>query len=319
MRKWLLIGVGPDPSRGILLPMNPREDRRARLLRTATNASVATAVTLAGAKLIAWSLSGSVAILASMVDSMMDAGASLLTAAAVRYALKPADDDHRFGHGKSEALAGLAQAVLITGSAAFLVVHAVDRLLHPRAIEAITAGILVMSVSAVATLGLVLFQRYVVRETGSGAIKGDALHFVGDLATNLSTILGLALASAGWTRLDPIFGIGIAASTLYGALHIGWDTFQVLMDREVAVEVQERIRSIALAHAEVTGVHDLRTRQSGATTLIQFHLEMDGRISLYDAHRISDEVEHAIQEAFPGADVVIHEDPTGAVEVRQFR
>lgn len=295
------------------------QERRAELLRKVTRASVVTAGFLAAAKIGAWWVTGSIAILASMVDSMMDAGASLITAFAVRYAVKPADEDHRFGHGKSEALAGLAQAVLITASAIFLVVHAIDRILHPRPLEAIAAGMLVMGVSISATLGLVVFQRRVVRETGSSAIKADALHFAGDLATNFATIVGLALASFGFRRLDPVFGIAIAVSTLYGALQIGWDTFQVLMDRELPVEIQERIRNLALAHREVFGVHDLRTRQSGPTTLIQFHLEMDGRISLNDAHRISDEVETAIREAFPGADVVIHEDPAGIVESQHFR
>jgi ferrous-iron efflux pump FieF len=301
--------------------MSPQvtEAERGRLLRRATSASVATAVSLAVAKLVAWRMTGSVAILASMVDSTMDAGASLLTAFAVRYSLKPADDDHRFGHGKSEALAGLAQAVFITASAAFLVQHAIDRLLHPRSLDAIAIGVIVMSGSMAATLALVLLQRRVVRLTSSAAIKGDALHYFGDLLTNGSTVLGLWLATFGWTKLDPIFGMGIAASTLYGALQIGWSTFEVLMDRELPVEVQDRIRSIALAHSEVVGLHDLRTRQSGPTVLIQFHLEMDGRISLNDAHRISDEVETALREALPGADVVIHEDPAGLIETRQFR
>ncbi len=294
------------------------EQQRAHLLRLATNASVATALSLAAAKAVAWSFTGSVAVLASLVDSLMDTGASLLTALAVRYALKPADDDHRFGHGKSEALAGLAQAIFITGSAAFLIFHAIDRLLHPHRLDAVAAGIVVMGVSMVATLALVIFQRHVVRETGSAAIKVDALHFVSDLATNFGTIIALALAGFGFDRVDPVLGIAIAATTAYGALRIGLETFQVLMDRELPTEVQERIRSIVLAHGEVVGVHDLRTRQSGPTTLIQFHLEMDGQISLNDAHRISDEVETAIRKVFPGADVVIHEDPAGLHEVQHF-
>jgi ferrous-iron efflux pump FieF len=294
------------------------EHERGRLLRLATTASVATAVVLATGKLVAWSMTGSVAILASMVDSMMDAGASLITALAVRYSLKPADDEHRFGHGKSEALAGLAQAVFISVSAVFIVLHAVDRILHPRALEAVAAGIGVMILSLTLTLALVAFQRKVVRQTGSGAIKADALHFASDVATNSATIAALGLSGLGITRLDPIFGIVIAATTMYGAFHIGRDTFEVLMDRELPHDVQERIRSIALAHVEVVGVHDLRTRQSGQTTVIVMHLEMDGRISLTDAHRISDEVEGALREAFPGADVVIHEDPAGVEEPRQF-
>jgi ferrous-iron efflux pump FieF len=295
------------------------QEERADLLRKATRASVATAVTLSVAKISAWWFTGSVAILASMVDSMMDAGASLITAVAVRYALKPADEEHRFGHGKSEALAGMAQAVLITMSAAFIVLHAIDRLLHPKPLDAIAAGIFVMGLSISATLGLVLYQRYVVQRTGSSAIKGDALHFASDLATNFGTIVALVAAPFGITRLDPVLGIMIAATTLYGAWKIGWDTFHILMDRELPAEIQERIRNIALAHHEVVGLHDLRTRQAGPTTLIQFHLEMDGRISLHDAHRISDEVETKIREVFPGADVVIHEDPAGVPEPRPFR
>src|SRR5262249_42127238 len=150
-------------------------------------------------------------------------------------------------------------------------------------------------------------------------IKADALHFVSDLATNSATLVALVLATRGYTRLDPIFGLGIAAVTLYGATQIGWETFQVLMDHELPGDVQNRIREIALAHGEVEGVHDLRTRKSGPTTLIQLHLEMDGRITLDDAHRISNEVESAIRAEFPGADVLIHEDPAGAPEARRFQ
>jgi ferrous-iron efflux pump FieF len=293
-------------------------EQRARLLRRATAASAVTALALTGGKAVAWSITGSVALLASLVDSTLDTGASLITAVAVRYSLKPPDEDHRFGHGKSEALAGLAQAVFIGCSAAFLVVYAVKRFVSPQPLAAVPIGIAVMLVSVAATTALVLYQRRVVRATGSDAIRADALHYASDLFTNLATLAALGLASFGLTRLDPVFAVAIALTTLYGAAHIGRDTLHVLMDRELSPEVQERIRNIALAHAEVAGVHDLRTRQSGATLLIQFHLEMDGRISLHDAHRISDEVERALLKAFPGSDVVIHEDPAGEPEPRQF-
>jgi ferrous-iron efflux pump FieF len=296
----------------------PTPQDHARLMRRATQASVTVAVSLALCKVLAWSLTGSVALLASLIDSLLDVGASLLTLMAVRFSLKPADAEHRFGHGKSEALAGLAQALLISASAVFVVVEAIDRFLHPRPLSAIGAGIAVMVVSLSATVGLVLFQRHVVRVTGSHAVRADALHYVTDFATNLSTIVALIFASGGVSRLDPVFGVGIAASTLYAALRIGWDTSQVLMDHELPKEVQDRIREIALGHAQVTGVHDLRTRQSGQTTLIQMHLEMDGSLALIDAHRIAEEVETALRHAFPGADVVIHQDPTGVQEARQF-
>jgi ferrous-iron efflux pump FieF len=291
---------------------------RERLLHRATALSVLTAVGLTAGKSLAFWLTGSMAILASLVDSVMDAGASLLTAFAVRYALKPADNEHRFGHGKSEALAGLGQALFICASAAFLIVKAIERFAHPQPLEAIPAGIAVMLGSIAATFTLIVYQRRVVRLTGSNAIRGDALHYVSDLATNLSTIAALGLSAAGMTRLDPIFAVGIALATLYGAARIGGNTLAVLMDRELPDEVQARIRDIARAHAEVKGVHDLRTRQSGMTKLIQLHLEMDGRISLADAHRISDEVERAIEREFPGADIVIHQDPEGDGELQQF-
>jgi len=293
-------------------------EKRDRLLRRATAASAALAIALAAGKAAAWSLTGSIALLASLVDSVLDAGASLLTAFAVRYSLKPPDAEHRFGHGKSEALAGLAQATLIGASATFLIVYAVRRFADPQPLSAIPVGIGMMLASIAATSALVLYQRHVLRATGSNAIRADALHYVSDLATNVATLAALWLASRGMNRLDPIFAVAIALSTLYGAVHIARDTLRVLMDRELPPEVQERIRTIALAHGDVKGVHDLRTRMSGPTMLIQLHLEMDGELQLSDAHRISDEVERAILAVYPGSDVVIHEDPAGIVEQRQF-
>jgi ferrous-iron efflux pump FieF len=285
---------------------------RERLLRRATNASVALALTLAVAKLIAFWLSGSVALLASAVDSALDSTASLLNALAVRYAMKPADEDHRFGHGKSEPLAGLAQAVLICASGLFIIQHAIDRLLHPQPLEAVGLGVVVMVFSILGTLGLVAYQRRVVRATGSSAIQADALHYVSDLAANLGTIIALILARFGWKQVDPWLGIAIAVATLFGALSIGWQVFHALMDRELSTDVQERIRAIALSHGEVRGLHALRTRQAGPTLLIQFHLELDPTLTLVEANRISHEVSSALVEAYPGADVLIHQDPAGS-------
>jgi ferrous-iron efflux pump FieF len=296
----------------------PPPEETVRMLRHATSLSLLVATGLALAKAVAWLLTGSVAILASLVDSAMDAGASLLTSVAVRYSLVPPDNEHRFGHGKSEALAGLAQALFIIASATFLVVHALQRFLRPQPLEAVPIGISVMGLSIAATLALVLYQRRVVRVTRSAAIRGDSLHYASDLLTNLGTIAALGLSQLGYPRLDPLIAIAIASATVYGALRIGWDTFQVLMDRELPSELQAQIRSIALDHSQVTGVHDLRTRQSGHAKLIQMHLEMDGQISLDDAHRVADDVERAIRAAIPGADVVIHQEPSGLDDERQF-
>src|SRR5262245_41629169 len=192
------------------------EDRQ-RVLRQATSAAVAVALTLAVGKLVAVWLSGSIALLASALDSALDASASLINALAVRYALKPADAEHRFGHGKSEALAGLAQALLISVSGAFVIVRAIERLSHPRPLAATGPGLAVMLFALIATLGLVLFQRHAVRLTGSQAIKADALHYVSDLASNLAAILALVLAQRGHGRADPWLAIAIALATFYGA------------------------------------------------------------------------------------------------------
>jgi ferrous-iron efflux pump FieF len=286
-------------------------EERATLLRRATLVAVSSALTLSVAKLVAWSITGSIAVLASLIDSAMDAGSSLITMLAVRWSLKPADDEHRFGHGKSEALGGLAQAALITATAVLLIVRAVERLRHPEPLVGIPAGIAVMGGSIAVTFALVTYQRSIVRQTGSGAIKADALHYASDLATNVSTIVALLFASFGVTRLDPIFAIVIAGVTLYGAVRIGLDMLRVVMDHELDAAVQEQIVAIARSHAHVLGVHDLRTRSSGQTTLIQFHLEMDGGLTLREAHDVTERVEAALQAAFPGADIVIHQEPAG--------
>lgn len=282
---------------------------RQRVLRQVTSAAVAVALTLAIAKLVAVWLSGSVALLASALDSALDASASLINALAVRYALKPADAEHRFGHGKSEALAGLAQALLISVSGAFVIQRAIGRLLHPQPLAATGPGLAVMLFALLATLGLVLLQRRAIRLTGSQAIKADALHYVSDLASNLAAILALLLAPLGYPQADGWLAIAIALATFYGALVIGWEVFQILMDHELPVDEQERIRKIALAHGEVRGLHALRTRRSGPTTLIQFHLELDAQLSLVEANRVAHEVSASLERAFPGADVLIHQDP----------
>jgi ferrous-iron efflux pump FieF len=291
------------------MPEDISHKDRARLLTLATTASVATASGLIAVKLVAWLLTGSVSVLASLIDSLMDTAASLINFFAVRYSLVPADDEHRFGHGKAESLAGLAQAAFIGGSAVFLVMHALDRLLHPRPIMEMQIGIAVMVFAIVATLALLGIQRYVIRRTGSMAIRADSLHYLTDLLTNLSIIAALVLVSFGWESSDSILAIGIAAYILYSAWQIAHEAFQLLMDRELPEEERQRMLQIAREHARTQGVHDLRTRQSGATKFVQLHLELDEGLSLKQAHSIADEVVEAICVAFPSANVIIHQDP----------
>ncbi|MDS4042778.1 MAG: cation diffusion facilitator family transporter [Candidatus Competibacter sp.] len=283
--------------------------RTARLLRLATYASVTTATALIAGKLAAALLTGSVSVLASLVDSMMDVAASIINLLAVHYSLQPPDREHRFGHGKAEPLAGLVQAAFIAGSAVFLILHAVDRLLHPQPLNDALVGVGVLIFSIVATVVLLLFQHHVIRRTHSTAIRADALHYATDLLTNAATILALGLAMLGWPLADPIFAIGIALYILYSAGQIGYEAIQLLMDHELPPEVHARIREIVRAHPQVRGVHDVRTRRSGQTYFIQLHLMLDDQLPLVVAHRVADEVEAAIKGAFPNADVLIHEDP----------
>ena len=291
----------------------------ARLLKLATTASVVTAMLLILGKAAAWLLTGSISVLASLVDSLMDAAASLLNLVAVHVSLQPPDAEHRFGHGKVEPLAALAQAAFIAGSAAFLVLQAIDRLLHPRPLEAVGIGVGVMVFAILATLALLIFQRHVIRVTGSTAIRADALHYTTDLLTNVSIIIALLLSGYGWYGIDALFALGIAAYILHSAWRIGHEAFQLLMDRELPDDQRQRIRHAALAHGRVRGVHDLRTRRSGHDIFIQMHLELDDELSLFDAHGIADEVEASIREIHPEADILIHKDPHSLDENVAFR
>jgi ferrous-iron efflux pump FieF len=290
-------------------------EKLGRLVRLATYASVAVALVLILAKVVAYLMTDSVSLLSTLLDSLLDAAASLLNLVAVRHALTPADHEHRFGHGKAEPLAGLGQAAFISGSAVFLLFEAGQRLVSPHPIENTVVGIGVMVVSIVATIGLVVFQRHVIRRTGSVAIQADSLHYFGDLLVNGSVIVALLLAAAtGSSRIDAVFGILIALYIVHTAWQIARASFDMLMDRELPDEERRRIREIAVAQPGVRALHDLRTRSAGPNVFIQLHLEMDGRISLYEAHGIADAVEEAVMRAYPGAEVIIHQDPAGMQE-----
>jgi ferrous-iron efflux pump FieF len=283
-----------------------------RLMRLATMASVTVAAALLAAKLGAWVLTSSVSMLSSLVDSMMDLAASLLNLFAVRQALVPADREHRFGHGKAEPLAGLGQAAFIAGSALFLLVEAVRRIVEPQAVQHGPLGIAVMIFSMLLTGAVVWFQIVVVRRTGSTAIAADSLHYRSDLLAGAAVIAALALSSQlGWTWADPLFAILIVGYILHSAWSIARRALDLLMDRELPDAERERIRSIALAHPEVRGLHDLRTRSSGTQPFIQFHLVLAAHLSLLRAHAISDEIEAKVKLAFPTAEIIIHQDPAG--------
>jgi ferrous-iron efflux pump FieF len=282
-------------------------------MRLATYASISVAAILIIAKTIAWSMSGSVSLLATLIDSTLDALASLLNLFAVRHALSPADKEHRFGHGKAEALAGLGQAAFIAGSAGFLLLEAGRRMAHPIPLESYGTGVAVMLFSIAATLLLLTFQHHVIRKTDSTAIKADALHYRTDLMVNASVIVALWLSVQGWAGFDALFAIGIAIYILYSAWEIVRQAFDHLMDRELPDVERDNIKRIAKAHKDVHGMHDLRSRRSGTATFIQLHLELDDDLTLLQAHKISDEVEWSLQASYPGAEIIIHIDPISVV------
>jgi ferrous-iron efflux pump FieF len=289
----------------------------AQLMRRATYASVATAVILVGAKLFAYLMTDSVSLLSTLLDSLLDAAASLVNLLAVRTALVPADAEHRFGHGKAEPLAALGQSAFIAGSALFLLVEAGNRVVNPSPIQNSGIGLAIMAFSILATILLVLYQRHVIRMTSSVAIRADSLHYLSDLLVNGAVIAALLIwRQFGWALADPIFAAVVGLYILFTAWHIARGSLDLLMDRELPDEARQRIREIALANPFVRNLHDLRTRSSGQARFIQFHLELDGDMALIKAHAVSDEVEDAILAEFPGAEIIIHEDPAGVPERR---
>jgi ferrous-iron efflux pump FieF len=291
----------------------PAEAQQLRV--RATYASLAVALILILAKFVAWIGTGSVALLSSLVDSLVDAAASLVNFFAIRHAAAPADREHRFGHGKAEPLAALGQSAFLVGSAVLLMFEAVRRLVSPEPVANPPAGIAVMLFSIVVTLGLVAYQRHVVRQTGSLAIGADELHYRGDIILNFSVIATLAIGNMfAVPLLDPLFGAAVGGWIIYSAVKIARLSLTQLMDRELPDEERARVRAIAESHPDVAAVHDIRTRVAGPTAFIQLHIEMDGEMNLLRAHEISDAVEALLTGAFPNAEIIIHEDPAGIDE-----
>lgn len=301
---------------GTAVPLiyGPQADR---LRRGATYAAVAVALLLIAVKFAAWLETGSVALLSSVIDSLLDAAASIVNLLAVRHAMAPADREHRFGHGKAEPLAVLGQSAFITGSALLLLAEAARRLIRPAPVTNPPAGIAVMVFSIAVTVALVLYQRHVVRRTGSIAITADELHYRGDVILNGSVIAALVLSGLfGLRILDPLFGAAIGIWIIWSAVRLARLSLIQLMDQELPDDEREKIREIVQSHPDVAAAHDLRTRVAGPTAFIQLHIEMDGEMSLIRAHEISDEVEANLRSAYPNAEIIIHQDPEGVEEPR---
>jgi ferrous-iron efflux pump FieF len=301
--------------------MEAVEGGEAQLLRGwATSASIGVAATLILAKLAAYWLTDSVSLLSSLIDSSTDLMASVVAFVGVRHAARPADRNHRFGHGKAEAVAALAQAMFIAGSAVLLGVEAARRLRSPEAIDSGAIAIGVMVLSIVLTAGLIALQRHVVRATGSIAVGADKLHYSGDLAMNAAVIAAIVLTEwTGIAVLDPLFGLGIAAFLVRGSVAILREALDVLMDRELPPEERALIEAAVLGHDGVEGLHDLRTRRSGTADFIEFHMEVAPAMTVAEAHAIADDVERVLTGLLPKAEILIHQEPQGVIDDRLDR
>lgn len=290
---------------------------QARLKRLAVIASVSVASVLILSKLWAYLASDSVAMLSSLMDSSFDLLASLVAMFGVYRAAEPADRQHRYGHGKAEAIASLGQAFFIGGSALFLAVETVRRLVDPQIVRNSLDGVGVMVVSIVLTLLLLTFQNYVVRKTASVAVTADRLHYAADLAMNLAVIAALLLTHyTAWPYFDPLFAGVIAVALLRGAWKVARQSTDILMDSELPEQDRERILALVRKHPDVRAVHDLRTRSSGTQVFIEFHLEMDGAMALRRAHDVTEDIERILYDAFPTAEVLIHQEPVGIDDYR---
>jgi len=291
------------------------ERSKSSLMRAATYASVGVALILIAIKVYAWQATDSVSLLSTLIDSVLDAGASLVNLVAVHYALQPADKEHRFGHGKAEPLAGLGQSGFIFASALFLIFETGQRFLSPKAVENSDMGIAVMVISIVLTLGLVLFQRYVIRHTRSVAVSADSLHYTTDILVNAGVIVALLVSGlTGWLWFDPLVAGIIAFYILWSVREIARDALNLLMDREFSEEERATILEAAKAHPDVLGMHDLRTRSSGPHQFIQLHLVLNADWTLRDCHKVADEVEARLRALYPDAEILIHQDPDDIAE-----
>ena len=285
------------------------------LTTRAALAGVATAAVLMLIKAYAAWHTGSVAMLGSLADTGLDLVASLVTLFGVRVAAQPADHDHRFGHGKAESLVALFQVAVIAVSSFAIFGRALDRLVTRQVTADAEIGIAASVIAITVTIGLLGYQRHVIRQTRSVAIRADHVHYQSDVLLNLAVVGALVLDQyLGITGADPVFGIAIAIWLLWGAWRASTAAIDQLMDKEWPPEKRRRFVEVACRHPELKGLHDLRTRTSGATDFVQFHIWMDPAMTIADAHLVTDRIEHSLAREFPGTEILIHIDPEGQVD-----
>ncbi|MFZ4746481.1 MAG: cation diffusion facilitator family transporter [Sphingomonas sp.] len=288
---------------------------RATLTSRAAFASIAMATFLLGLKLWAAAQTGSVAMLGSLADTLLDLLASLVTLWGVKMAAQPADRDHRFGHGKAEALSALFQVMVITLSALAIFWQAIERLMQGETTAHAEYGIGVSLVAIATTLALLAYQKSVIAKTKSVAIRADHVHYQSDILLNIAVIIALGLDQyLGIRWADPVFGLGIGVALMIGAWRAATHAIDQLMDKEWPEEKRQHFLAVAARHPDLSGIHDLRTRSSGTQNFVQFHVWVDPHMTVAEAHRVMDEVEHTLEHEFPGTEVLIHVDPDNHVD-----
>lgn len=280
------------------------------LMKRAARASVGVALTLIVVKAVTFFITGSVAILSSLFDSMQDVMTSFVNMVAVRQSVEPADKEHRFGHGKAQALGSLIQAFIIAGAALFLLFESIDRFCQPQPLSHIGLGIGITVLAIIMTFVLIRFQAFVIRETESLSIKADRAHYAGDILMNVGVIIAMVLSSlTGWLRFDSIFGIGVTMYLFCAIYAVVKEAFKMLMDTELPPAVRKQIKELAYSFPEVLGVYQMKTRKSGSNNFVQFCIRLKNEMPLKEVHAVTDKIERKIQEQIPNAEVIIHPEP----------
>jgi cation diffusion facilitator family transporter len=294
-------------------------ERASKLRRFASRITFVAAVLLLVVKMTAWLATGSVALLSSTVDGLVDVVTSFTTFRAVRLAERPPDRGHRFGYGKAEALAGFTQSRFLYGGALVLAFQSVERLVFPDPVKQIGFGLWVIIASLLAAAGLVILQTWVMRQTRSTAIAADRANYLADVAVNLAVLAALGIIRfTGWERVDPAFALVIAGYMFWNSRGIDTDVLKQLLDRELPPEERKRIEDRVMACPGVRGLHDLRTRDSGDRTFVEFHMEVDANLTITQGHAISDAAENAVRDLFlpQVVEVISHLEPAGIEDER---
>lgn len=284
------------------------------LVKHATNFAVISAILLLSGKILAWQLSHSMTMLASVFDSVVDIFTSVTNLILIRYALRPADKDHKFGHGKAEPLAALLQGTIIVCAVFVLIYHSIINLQHPKLLQMPFFAIIVTIISIFFTGMLLRYQHYVAKKTQSSAIKADMMHYQADFLLNIAVLVSLSLSWIGIKYADPFFSLLIGIYILYVMCHIFRDAIHGLMDKSLSDEITFHINNLAKSVELVRGVHGIKTRQSGKVTFIQLHLEFDDHLPIVKTHAIANKVERLLLENYPNSDILIHQDPLSVVE-----